>query len=124
MIRFLLDMGVAQSTAELLRSSGFDAVHLLEQSLERLPDEEIVAKAIEEHRIIVTHDLDFARIVALSRRSVPSIITLRLTNMTPANVNSAMRSALDEAMLSLEHGALLALTDRGTRVRQLPIDSG
>ena len=48
MIRFLLDMGLAQSTGEFLRSQGHDAVHLRDQGLQRLPDERIVVKAQEE----------------------------------------------------------------------------
>ena len=43
-----------------------------------MPDDRIISKAKEEERTIVTHDLDFGRIVALSGRSVPSIVTLRL----------------------------------------------
>ena len=69
MIRLLLDMGIAQSTGRHLRASGHDVVHLLEEQLACLPDDQIVAKAQEEGRAIVTHDLDFGRIVALSGRS-------------------------------------------------------
>ena len=123
MIRFLLDMGLAQSTGEFLRSRGHDVVHLREQGLERLPDDQIVAKAQEEKRAIVTHDLDFGRIVALSGSTVPSIVTLRLTNMTPAQVNTALKAVLSDATESLDRGALVTITDRGIRVRTLPIDT-
>jgi predicted nuclease of predicted toxin-antitoxin system len=122
-IRFLLDMGIARSTGEYLRSRGHDVVHLAEQGLERLPDEMIVAKAKDEGRAIVTHDLDFGRIVALSRRSVPSVVTLRLGDMTPRRVNAALGTARDETTPALESGALVAVTDRGIRIRLLPIDA-
>ena len=72
MIRFLLDMGLAQSTGEFLRSLDHNAVHLRDQGLQRLPNERIVVKAIEEERTIITHDLDFRRIVALSDGTTPS----------------------------------------------------
>ena len=123
MIRFLLDMGIAQSTGEFLRSQGHDVVHLSEQGLERLPDELIVAKALDEGRTIVTHDLDFGRIVALSGHIVPSVVTLRLNDMTPARVNSALVTVLRETALALIDGALVTVTDRGIRVRILPIIS-
>lgn len=122
MIRFLLDMGLAQSSAEFLRSRGHDAVHLRDQGLERLPDDQIVAKALDEKRTIITHDLDFGRIVALSGDAVPSIVTLRLTNMTPTRVNTALEAVLNEAAESVDRGALVTVTDRGIRVRTLPID--
>ena len=124
MIRFLLDMGIAHSTGQLLKSQGHDVVHLREQGLQRIPDDEIVAKAREEGRVIVTHDLDFGRIVALSGSSVPSIVTLRLSVMTPERVNAVLKAAVIEATESLERGALVTLTDRGIRIRALPVDSG
>ena len=123
MIRLLLDMGIAQSTGQNLKSKGYDVVHLSEQGLERLPDDRIVAKAQDEERAIVTQDLDFGRIVALSGHSVPSIVTLRLSNMTPARVNIALQAALEDAAQSLEDGALVTVTDRGIRIRTLPIET-
>jgi len=93
-IRFLLDMGIAQSTGRYLVSDGHDVVHLCDQGLERLPDDRIVLKALGERRVIVTHDLDFGRIVALSGRSVPSIITLRLADMTPQRVTAALKDVV------------------------------
>ena len=123
MIRFLLDMGLAQSTGKYLRSQGHDVIHLCDQGLERLPDDQIVAKAQEEGRIIITHDLDFGRIVALSGNAVPSIVTLRLSDMTPAKVNVALQTVLTEATQSLERGALVTITDSGITVRALPINA-
>jgi predicted nuclease of predicted toxin-antitoxin system len=122
-IRFLLDMGLAQSTGEFLRSLGHDAVHLRDEGLQRLPDERIVIKAQDEGRTIITHDLDFGRIVALSGDTVPSIVTLRLTDMTPAQVNVALKAVLDDAARLLEGGALVTVTDGGMRVRTLPVDA-
>jgi predicted nuclease of predicted toxin-antitoxin system len=60
-------MGLARSTAHHLRQQGHDAVHLRDQGLQRLADEEIITKANAEDRVILTHDLDFGRIIALSR---------------------------------------------------------
>lgn len=124
MIRFLLDMGLAQSTAEHLRALGHDVVHLHDQGLERLPDDQIVAKAEAEGRTIITHDLDFGRIVALSRRTVPSVVTLRLTNMTPARVSIALEAVLSEATAAVDRGTLVTVTDQGIRIRELPVTPG
>ncbi|MFV1980329.1 MAG: DUF5615 family PIN-like protein [Rhodothermia bacterium] len=122
MIRFLLDMGIAQSTGSFLKSRDLDVVHLNEQGLEGLTDDRIVAKAQEEKRTIVTHDLDFGRIVALSGSSVPSIVTLRLSDMTPARVNAALEIVLREASQALARGALVTATDNGIRIRALPVN--
>jgi predicted nuclease of predicted toxin-antitoxin system len=66
-VRFLADMGVATRIVEWLRHAGHNAVHLREQGLHRLPDDEIFAKAAAEGRIVLTFDLDFGEIVATSR---------------------------------------------------------
>ncbi|MEG5135829.1 DUF5615 family PIN-like protein [Microcoleus sp. A6-C6] len=44
-MNFLADMGVSPVTVQALRQQGYDAVHLNEQGLERLPDFEILEKA-------------------------------------------------------------------------------
>lgn len=66
-MRFLADMGLAHSTVAFLRACWHDATHLRDEGLQRLSDDRIVEKALSEKRIILTHDLDFGRISALSR---------------------------------------------------------
>ena len=44
---------------------------LSEQRLQRSPDADVFAKAIAESRIILTFDLDFGDILALSGNAVP-----------------------------------------------------
>ncbi|MCP4545091.1 MAG: hypothetical protein GY835_01340 [bacterium] len=73
-MRFLADMGVAQRIVVWLRDQGHDAVHLREQGLHRLADEEIFEKGISEDRVILTFDLDFGEIAALAgRRELSSL---------------------------------------------------
>ena len=121
-MRFLLDMGLARSTADFLRSQGHDAVHLREQGLQRLDDYGIVEKARAEDRVILTHDLDFGRIIALSQRRLPSVVTFRLSNMRPAQVNRYLAEVLDHFSGRLESGALVSVSELAIRVRLLPID--
>jgi predicted nuclease of predicted toxin-antitoxin system len=120
-MRFLADMGLAQSTIAFLRAQGHDAVHLRDEGLQQLPDVEIVLKARAEGRAILTHDLDFGRIVALGGTRVPSVITFRLSDMRPSQVNRRLLSILERFTEQLEMGALVSVTDSGTRVRSLPI---
>lgn len=120
-MRFVLDMGLARSTAEFLRHQGHDAIHLRDQGLQRLSDEKIAAKALAERRIILTHDLDFGRIVALSRGQLPSVVTFRLTDMRAAEVNRRLEDVLERFAALLEEGALISVTDEAVRVRRLPV---
>jgi len=120
-MKFLADMGLARSTVAFLRAQGHDAVHLRDQGLQRLEDDEIVEKAREEGRVILTHDLDFGRIVAVSRASVPSVITFRLDDMRPVQVNRYLTEVLAQFARQLEAGALVSVNERGIRARSLPI---
>jgi predicted nuclease of predicted toxin-antitoxin system len=120
-MKFLADMGIAAATATHLRSLGHAAVHLRELGLQRLEDEAIVRMAEAEARIILTHDLDFGRIVALSGARVPSVVTFRLNDMRPASVNGALAATLARFSIELEAGALISVSDSGIRVRLLPI---
>jgi|SRR5215472_7879651 len=65
-MRFLLDMNLPPAMAEWLRSEGHDAIHIREIGLAHLPDHEIVARAADERRIVVTLDLDFGEIAGLA----------------------------------------------------------
>jgi predicted nuclease of predicted toxin-antitoxin system len=120
-VKFLLDMGLAQSTARFLYQHGHDALHLRDQGLQRLDDTVIIQKARTEERVILTHDLDFGRIMALSGQRLPSVITFRLSDMRPLSVNRQLSEVLIQFADSLEIGSLVSVTDRGIRVRRLPV---
>lgn len=115
-------MGLARSTVDFLRRQGYDAVHLREQGLQRMDDCDIVSKARTEGRVILTHDLDFGRIIALSQSHLPSLITFRLSNMQPHQVNRYLAEVLDHFADQLESGALVSVSEQAIRVRLLPID--
>lgn len=66
-MKFLADMGVSTSTVLALRHLSHDVVHLRDQGLIRMEDPDIVKKAKQEGRIVLTFDLDFGEIMALFR---------------------------------------------------------
>ena len=95
-MRFLADMGVSIMTVQALRAAAHDAVHLREQGLIRLPDPDIVAKAAQEQRVVLTFDLDFGDILAAARTGAPSVIIFRLRNQTPTAVNPRLLRAISD----------------------------
>ncbi len=62
MIRFHLDESVARATANGLRHRGLDVTTPQDTNLIGASDEEQLAFAIAEGRVIVTHDDDFLRL--------------------------------------------------------------
>ena len=45
-MKFLADMGISPHTVSFLQTQGYDAIHLLDQHLEQLPDIEIFEKRV------------------------------------------------------------------------------
>jgi len=85
-VRFLADMGVDLRVVTWLRHEGHDATHLRDEGLHRMPNGDIFAKAAAENRIILTFDLDFAEIAALSRTGGVSVLVFRLHNTRTGHV--------------------------------------
>lgn len=51
-MRFLADVGVSRTLAVELRRRGHEVIHLSEERLHRLPDDEILKLAQQEQRVI------------------------------------------------------------------------
>ena len=120
-MRFLADMGVAQRIVQWLCSEGHDAVHLREERLHRLPNGEIFEKAVAERRIILTFDLDFGEIVALSGGQQVSVILFRLHNTRTPHVIERLKKVLQESSSVLEDGAVIVVEESRHRTRRLPM---
>ena len=89
-----------------------------------MPDSDILSKARQEDRIVLTHDLDFGELVAASGAKLPSVITFRLRNMRPDRVNSYVEEIVAKYQEILEQGAVVSVTEGKIRVRILPIEPG
>jgi predicted nuclease of predicted toxin-antitoxin system len=121
-MKFLADIGISPKAVAYLRSQGYDAIHLSEENLHRLPDPDILTKAQVEKRILLTHDLDFGELLAASGFHIPSVVIFRLSSMTAANVNLYLAAVLQEHALALQQGAVISVTDTRIRIRTLPIE--
>lgn len=120
-MKFLRDMGVSMSTVKALRQGGHDALHLREEGLDKLPDEEVLKKARLKERILLTFDLDFGDLLAAGLHGSPTVILFRLHNQTPRIVTERLFRLLLDPSAYLERGALIVVEDACYRVRRLPI---
>ena len=120
-MKFLADMGISPRVVEELRQRGHDAVHLQEQGLGKMPDPDILRKAREEERILLTHDLDFGELLAASGGNLPSVIIFRLKDMRAANVGLHLFNLMKQQSEALRTGSICSVTERKVRIRALPI---
>ena len=119
-MRILADTGVSIRVVEWLRNNGHDAKHLREEGLHRMPNGEIFTKAIHENRIIITFDLDFGEIVALSKGNKTSVILFRLHNTRTSHLLLRLSAVLKDTARALEEGAVVVIEESRHRVRCLP----
>lgn len=89
--------------------------------MQRLADDQILVKARDEKRIVLTFDLDFADLLALGLLDSPSVVIFRLHDETPASVTPKLNQVIAERAAELEHGALIIIEDARYRMRHLPL---
>lgn len=114
-------MGVDMRVVHWLRQHGHDALHLRDEGLQRLPDGEIFKKAIAEDRVVLTFDLDFGEIAALSAGPKTSVVLFRLHNTRTPHVIERLTGAISSCAEALEKGAIIVVEESRYRVRHLPV---
>jgi predicted nuclease of predicted toxin-antitoxin system len=72
-VKFLVDMPLPPALARWLAAQGHDAVHADAVGLGRSTDREILTRARQEARTMVTADLDYPRLLALTGTEGPSL---------------------------------------------------
>lgn len=120
-MRFLTDMCVDVRIVRWLQEQEHDATHLRDEGLHRMPNGEIFKKAINEDRVVITFDLDFAEIAALTEGKKASVILFRLRNTRAPHVIERLSTVLENSSEALEKGAVVVVEESRHRVRFLPI---
>ncbi len=123
MMRFLANMCVSMHTVRWLRQQGYEVVHLREEGLQRLPDNQVLEKARAEQRVVLTMDLNFGYLLAISKAVLPSVILFRLEDKRSEIVNERLSAVLRQCKEDLEKGAIVVVNEASIRVRRLPIQS-
>ena len=114
--------GCIASEVNALIAEGYNAVHISEAGLFRMKDSEILKKALQEERIVLTFDLDFADLLAAAGAVLPSTVIFRLKKTVPGFVSARLLSVLSDCQDELESGALVTVEDGRYRLRHLPIN--
>jgi len=120
-IQLLADMNISPQTVTFLQQQGWDMIRVSEVLSATASDSEILEFARREERVIVTQDLDFSTLLALSGYNQPSLITLRLLASDPDTVNQKLIEVLPTIKQELEEGCAVTIEDTAVRIRRLPI---
>lgn len=84
-------------------------------------DLEILSYAAANNYVLITHDLDFGAILAITHGRKPSVVQIRGTDISPDAIANLTIAALRHVEAELVAGALLTVETDRTRLRILPL---
>jgi predicted nuclease of predicted toxin-antitoxin system len=114
-------MPLSPGLADWLQREGHDAVHALALGMDRAADSDILARAVAESRTIVTADLDYPRLLALTGTTGPSLILFRGGDWSEAGVIARMSEILRGLNEAAIGQSILVVERNRVRRRHLPI---
>ncbi len=85
-LKLYLDQMFRLDVAQALRGEGHDVVRASELGQDRADDEQILAQAISENRVLITLDEHFGDWVVLPLSQHPGVIRLKVNPTTSKNV--------------------------------------
>lgn len=117
-MKFLVDECTGPAVARSLREQGYD-VYSVFDSARGMSDADILHKAVEEVRILITNDKDFGESVFRDHRAHCGLILLRLDDET-STIKIAVINRLLETYGPQIQGRFVVVTEE--RVRFAPAD--
>ncbi|MBD2149536.1 DUF5615 family PIN-like protein [Pseudanabaena sp. FACHB-1277] len=120
-IRLLADVHISPKTVADLQKQGYEIMRSSEVLPANAPDINILEFARTDNWVVLTQDLDFSMLVALSRYSQPSLITLRLSSAKPDIVTQKLLDVLPQIEEALQEGSAITIQDESIRIRKLPV---
>lgn len=120
-MKLLIDMNLAPAWCGALGRYGFTATHWSAVGDPRATDKTIMAYAQVGGFVVLTHDLDFGILLALTHAGGPSVIQARTRDIAPGQLAPRVAALIKQHAAELKAGALITLDDLRSRVRVLPL---
>jgi predicted nuclease of predicted toxin-antitoxin system len=117
-LRFLADESCDFAVVRALRGVGHDVVAVSEYT-QRSRDDELIAQAYREKRILLTEDKDFGWLVFVSHADTAGVILFRFPGNARQTMAKAATSLVREQGASL-YGAFVVMQPGYTRIGQKP----
>jgi predicted nuclease of predicted toxin-antitoxin system len=112
-VQFLVDENAGVVLANWLRTQEHEVFSVYEEA-RGIDDDEIIQKAFDENRIIITSDKDFGEKVYREQKPHRGVILLRLENERSINKIDVLRRLLDEYSEQLVDN-FIVVTERQVR---------
>ncbi len=117
-MRFLANENFPLPSVRLLRQAGYDVASVIEDS-PGIEDTEVLSRAADEKRVILTFDRDYGELIYRLRLPSPiGIIYLRFRPYTPEEPASLLLNLLDTEGLQFERWFTVVEREQ---IRQRPL---
>ncbi len=120
-MKFLLDMPVSPTLLEVLQAHQHIGVHAAHIGQQQAADVELLAIAQREDRVIITADLDFPRLLALSSERGPGIILFRGGNYSDQEMRELLDRVLREVPAEKLRQSVCVVDKKRVRITPLPL---
>jgi predicted nuclease of predicted toxin-antitoxin system len=114
--KLLTDENIHPVVVQFLRQQGGDSEDVLTLGLGGATDERILAEALTDGRVILTHDRDFGRLAILLRQPMQGIVFLRPGHID-AQLTISTLQVINGQDFDLSPSFILVARRRGTRVQ-------
>jgi predicted nuclease of predicted toxin-antitoxin system len=121
-MKFLLDMPVSFLLLEVLQAHGHEGVHAHQIGKDCAPDDELLEIARRESRVIITADLDFPRLMALSLAEGPGLILFRGGNYSDREMCDLLTRVLRKVPSEILERSICVVDRKRIRVTRLPLE--
>lgn len=120
-MKFLIDMNLSPRWCGILQAEGWDSVHWSRVGIASAPDHELMQRALDEQRVVLTHDLDYGAMLAATKATGPSVVQVRTQDVRSQILAPLLVPILRQYENELDVGALLIVDEAKARVRLLPL---
>jgi predicted nuclease of predicted toxin-antitoxin system len=120
-MKILVDMNLSLGWADFLNINDIEAMHWSLIGSQDAPDSEIMTYAKTHDFTVLTCDLDFGYILAITHGKKPSVIQMRIGALGHDRIGAVVLNAIKCLAADIEKGALVTIDPRKTRVNLLPL---
>lgn len=120
-MKFLLDVGISPKLGKMLEADGHEFRYVPHHYSNQISDSDILKIAHQNGETIITHDLDFGKLLAFSDRNKPSVILFRIHQINAEIFYKLLRESWGFIAEPLNRGAFVVIEEKSVRIRELPI---
>ncbi len=116
-MRFIVDECTGPSVSVWLTEQGHD-VYSVSLNSPGWKDVQVLAKANEERRIIITNDRDFGELIYKFKQAHEGVIFLRLSDETVSNKIAVLQRLFGSYASSISHESYITVTEESVRINR------